>query len=61
MKDEAQTRQQIIDGKLQDAGWNVNDITQVVEEFVVDVNRVNEPHVIYSNQFADYLLLEHWF
>lgn len=54
---EAKTRQQIIDSKLQDAGWNVNDITQVVEEFVVDVNGVNEPDVKYSNQFADYVLL----
>ena len=34
-KTEAQTRKQIIDKKLLQAGWTVNDRTQVIEELVV--------------------------
>ena len=33
MKTEKETRQDIIDKKLFQAGWNVNDRTQVIEEF----------------------------
>ena len=34
---EAKTRKDIIDKRLQVAGWNVSDHTQVVEEFDIDV------------------------
>lgn len=54
---ESQTRQKLIDNKLQDAGWNIDDVSQVIEEFVVDRNSLNEPNEKYSNQFADYVLL----
>ncbi|GAA3522236.1 hypothetical protein GCM10022393_40950 [Aquimarina addita] len=54
---ESETRRILIDSKLLDAGWNVNDVTQVVEEYVVDVQNVNEPEGKYGNQFTDYVLL----
>ena len=36
MKSERETRKEIIDKKLLQAGWKVDDRTQVVEEFDVD-------------------------
>ncbi|RRA98625.1 type I restriction endonuclease subunit R [Larkinella rosea] len=59
MNNEKQTRQQLIDHRLQEAGWNVADRTQVVEEFFVPINtlKLNEPEVHYHTQFCDYILL----
>lgn len=61
MKNESQTRKEIIDVQLKEAGWDVNDHTQVVEEYVVDLidgNQVKEPTENYKkNQFSDYVLL----
>ncbi|HTA63222.1 MAG TPA: DEAD/DEAH box helicase family protein [Bacteroidia bacterium] len=58
---EAKTRKEIIDKRLQVAGWNVSDHTQVVEEFDIDVRPrlgVEEPLTKYSgHQFSDYVLL----
>ena len=58
---EAKTRKDIIDKRLQVAGWNVSDHTQVVEEFDIDVRPrlgVEEPITKYSgHQFSDYVLL----
>ena len=59
---EAKTRKDIIDKRLQVAGWNVSDHTQVVEEFDIDVRHrlgvVSEPQTKYSgHQFSDYVLL----
>ncbi|MDF2448084.1 MAG: Type site-specific deoxyribonuclease [Bacteroidota bacterium] len=58
---EAKTRKDIIDKRLQLAGWNVSDHTQVVEEFDIDVRvrlGVEEPTTKYSGrQFSDYVLL----
>ncbi len=56
---ESQTRQELIDIQLKEAGWNVNDHTQVIEEYVVDINnQVKEPTEKYGNdQFSDYVLL----
>jgi len=57
---ESQTRKQIIDGRLADAGWNVGDVTQVIEEFdiVVDKNLVQEAATPYAgHQYSDYVLL----
>jgi len=34
---EEKTRKDIIDKRLQIAGWNVNDLTQAVGEFDIDV------------------------
>jgi type I restriction enzyme R subunit len=36
-KTEAQTRKELIDVKLHEAGWNVTDRTQVIEEFDIVV------------------------
>lgn len=56
---ESQTRKEIIDNRLKQAGWNVTDRTQVIEEFFisVDENIVNEPVSKYRSEFSDYVLL----
>lgn len=59
MKNEKQTRKELIDLRLAEAGWNVTDRTQVVEEFFVTVqsNEVNKPEVPSGIQIIDYVLL----
>ena len=61
MGNEAHTRKEIIDKRLQVAGWNINDHTQVVEEFDISVplpDGVSEPQTKYQGkQFSDYVLL----
>lgn len=62
-KNEAQTRQQIIDMHLALAGWDVKDISQVTQELDIDLKaagnpRVTDPKTKFDNhQFADYALL----
>ncbi len=58
MRNEKQTRKEIIDNRLKQAGWNVTDRTQVIEEFFISVdnNVVNEPTTSYSSEFSDYVL-----
>ena len=54
------TRKEIIDDRLKQAGWNIDDRTQVVEEFdiIVDSNMVQEAATPYAGkQFSDYVLL----
>ncbi|UZD22296.1 type I restriction endonuclease subunit R [Algoriphagus halophytocola] len=54
------TRKDIIDLRLKQAGWNVGDRTQVIEEFnvIVDYDLVKEQSTKYSGrQFSDYVLL----
>lgn len=56
---EAETRKDIIDKRLKLAGWNVNDRSQVIEEFdiIVHDNLVREAATPYSgHQFSDYVL-----
>lgn len=60
MKNEKLTRKEIIDKRLTQAGWNVGDFTQVIEEFdiILETNEVREPSSPYSgHQFSDYVLL----
>ena len=61
MKNEQQTRVELIDKLLLQAGWNVNDPAQVVEEFDILVGLpegVQEPRTPYEgHQFSDYVLL----
>ena len=60
MSNEKHTRKEIIDIRLKQAGWNVGDRTQVVEEFdiIVDSNLVQEAATPYAgHQFSDYVLL----
>ena len=50
MKNEKQTRKQIIEDRLKEAGWNVADRTQVIEEFdiIVDANLQHEAPTLYA-------------
>lgn len=60
IKSESQTRQKLIDSQLLKSGWNVNDLTQVKQEFdvVVSPNSAAEPAPSYQrHQFSDYVLL----
>lgn len=60
LSNEKHTRKQIIDLRLKQAGWNVSDRTQVMEEFDIIVydSKVEEPTTPYSgHQFSDYVLL----
>ena len=60
MQSEKQTRKEIIDQRLQLAGWNLGDSMQVVEEMEikVDDNIVSEAPTRYSKlQYSDYALL----
>ena len=60
-KSEAQTRSELIDQQLAQAGWNVKDPSQVVEEFDILTalpEGVAEPRTPYEgHQFSDYVLL----
>ncbi|MCD8078846.1 MAG: type I restriction enzyme HsdR N-terminal domain-containing protein [Bacteroides sp.] len=59
MKNEKLTRKEIIDRRLQEAGWHVNDYTQVIEEFFVSTGShiLSDPPPPYGNQICDYVLL----
>jgi type I restriction enzyme R subunit len=61
MRTEKHTRKEIIDHKLQAAGWNVSDRSQVIEEFDIAVDLpegISEPLTPYQgHQFSDYVLL----
>jgi type I restriction enzyme R subunit len=59
VKNEKLTRKEIIDNRLKQAGWNINDRTQVVEEFFISVETkiLNEPKTKYNTEFSDYVLL----
>ena len=58
---EAKTRKEIIDKRLLEAGWDVNDSLQVSKEFDIKVDLpegVQEPRTQYEgHQFSDYVLL----
>ena len=60
-KSEAQTRSELVDCQLVQAGWNVKDPTQVVAEFDILVDLplgIMEPRTRYEgHQFSDYVLL----
>ncbi len=58
MKNEKLTRKEIIDNRLKQAGWNVTDRTQVIEEFDIQLTVVEEPTTPYAgHQYSDYVLL----
>ncbi|MBX2894521.1 MAG: DEAD/DEAH box helicase family protein [Cyclobacteriaceae bacterium] len=58
MKNEKLTRKEIIDQRLKQAGWNITDRTQVIEEFDIHLTVVEEPTTPYAgHQFSDYVLL----
>jgi len=39
---ESATRKELIDLHLKDAGWDVKDHTQVIEEYVVELNFIDQ-------------------
>ncbi len=62
MKTEKETRQEIIDKQLFEAGWNVDNHSQVISEF--DVKKRSEPQIssgqstyYVKHEFSDYVLL----
>lgn len=59
--DEKDTRQNLIDKKLLQSGWNVKDPSRVTEELPIErkpADRVKERCVVYGSQiFSDYALL----
>lgn len=60
MRNEKLTRKEIIDTRLKQAGWNVSDRTQVIEEFdiIIDSKLVEDAPTPYAgHQFSDYVLL----
>ncbi len=57
---EAQTRKELIDKKLLQSGWNVDDRTVVAKEFDIELTGdvVKEPgNPYFGHQFSDYVLL----
>ena len=59
MMTEEQTRVSLIDKRLLDAGWDVNDFSQVVEEYTLrNTTSIKDSSSPYSStQFSDYVLL----
>jgi type I restriction enzyme, R subunit len=61
LKNEQDTRKEIIDKKLHIARWNVADRSQVIEEFDIEVGLpegINDSQTEYEgHQFSDYVLL----
>lgn len=57
MNSEKETRQKLIDKKLLQAGWDINNHSQIVEEYT-NTSIIAEPTVQYNiKQFCDYVLL----
>jgi len=61
MSSEAETRKLYIDAKLKEAGWDVHDRTQVLQEYDIAVDLpdgVTEARTRYEcHQYCDYVLL----
>jgi type I restriction enzyme R subunit len=61
MKSEAETRKELIDAKLLEAGWDVDNLTQVTREFDISVplpDGVAEARTSFEgHQYSDYVLL----
>jgi type I restriction enzyme R subunit len=60
LKNEKHTRKEIIDLRLKQAGWNIGDRSQVIEEFdiIIDNTVAREASTPYAgHQYSDYVLL----
>ncbi len=61
MKSEAETRKELIDTKLRTAGWDLNNLSRVLQEFDIAVplpEGLGEPRTPYGgHQYSDYVLL----
>ena len=60
MKSEAETRKELIDSRLLEAGWDINNLSQVGQEFDISVplpHGVSEPRTPFEgHQYSDYVL-----
>ncbi len=54
---EAKTRENLIDDELIKCGWNVKDITKVVEEYQIELDDDLPPFFDRTKRFVDYVLL----
>lgn len=54
---EAQTRANLIDDELIKCGWNVKDITKVIEEYEIELDDDLPPFFDRTKRFVDYVLL----
>ncbi len=60
MKNEKLTRKEIIDNRLKKAGWDVTDLTQVIQEYDIILSQSlaqESPTPYAGHQFSDYVLL----
>ncbi|MCD6432657.1 MAG: DEAD/DEAH box helicase family protein, partial [Sulfurimonas sp.] len=57
MSSEAQTRTNLIDGELIKCGWNIQDITKVVEEYEIELDDNLPEFFDRTKRFVDYALL----
>ena len=61
MRSEAETRKELIDKKHDKAGWDVENRSQVIQEFDISVplpEEVSEAHTEWEgHRFSDYVLL----
>lgn len=57
MSSEAQTRANLIDKELIECGWNVQDITKVVQEYEIALDDDLPPFFDRTKRFVDYALL----
>ncbi len=54
---EAQTRTNLIDDALNKCGWNIKDITKVIEEYEIELDDNLPPFFDRTKRFVDYALL----
>ncbi len=55
--DEAKTRAHLIDKELVMAGWNIQDITKVIEEYEIELDDNLPEFFDRTKRFVDYALL----
>ncbi|OIP56779.1 MAG: hypothetical protein AUK54_01550 [Helicobacteraceae bacterium CG2_30_36_10] len=54
---EAQTRENLIDDELIKCGWNINDITKIIQEYKIELDDDLPPFFDRTKRFVDYALL----
>jgi len=54
---EAQTRTKLIDGELIECGWNISDITKVIQEYEIKLDDSLPPFFDKTKRYVDYALL----
>ena len=51
---EAQTRENLIDDELIKCGWNINDITKIIQEYKIELDDDLPPFFDRTKRFVDY-------